>query len=207
METIKTTSVTLAVVALTCLTVTNSAIAKSAYAITDHHASTLKAYRIIDDELEYQEDVNVIDYATGAVDVTIDSNLELLFITYEDAGKIVWANAKTLQQEGYIDLSQPPYNADELAGIVADETKQRVYVVERDRDKLYILAWDNDKKELVLMDPNDPNQPYSQGDPYVVLEGLSTDGAWGIALDENTSRLYVANNTDNVHIYDADDPN
>jgi len=121
-----------------CIAMFNQAKAKSLYAITDHHANALKAYKIIDDGIEYQEDVNV--NATGAVDVTIDSNLELLFITYEGASKIVWANAKTLQQEGYIDLSQAPYNADDLAGIVADEEKQRVYVVEREDNKLYILS-------------------------------------------------------------------
>jgi len=165
--------ITLAVILFTSFLFCHSAIAKSLYAITDHHASTLKAYKIIDDELEYQEDVNVVDYATGAVDVTIDSNLELLFITYEDAGKIVWANAKSLEQEGYIDLSGSPIYASELAGIVADEQKQRVYTVERGGYKLYICAWDNTEEKLVLMDPQDPNEPYSEGDPYITLTDLS----------------------------------
>jgi hypothetical protein len=188
-------------VAMICTIGANRVIAKSVYAITDHHAGTLKAYKIQGDLLGPPYGQAVFDEAVG---VTIDSNLELLFITYEGAGKIVWANAKTLEQEGFIDLGE---YVSSLAGIIADEQKQRIYVVERDRDKLYILAWNASQKELVLMDPNDPNQPYSEGDPYVTLMGLQTDGGWGIALDENTRRLYVANNTTNVHVYDADDPN
>ena len=78
-----------------CLFVASSAVAKSVYAITDHHASKLQAYKIQDSNLVYQADVNVIDYATGAVDVAIDSQLELLFITYEGSARIVWAGAKT----------------------------------------------------------------------------------------------------------------
>ncbi|HIJ53266.1 MAG TPA: hypothetical protein HPP66_08950 [Planctomycetes bacterium] len=188
-----------------CFVSIRSAEAKSVYSITDHHASTLRAYKIVSDQLEYQANVDVTNYASGAVDVTIDSNLELLFITYEDAGKIVWVNAKTLQQEGFIDLSGEPCYTGSLGGIVADEQKQRVYVVGRALNRLFILAWNVNQKKLMLMDPQDPNQPYSGGDPYVTLTDLEPGtGSWGVALDENTRRLYVGNNTANVHIYDVD---
>ncbi len=208
MKRIRIISVISLFVFIICTVGANQAIAKSVYAITDHYAGTLKAYKIDGDQLQYQEaDVNVTNYAYGPVDVTIDSNLELLFITYEDAGKIVWVNAKTLQQEGFTDLSGAPCYAGNLAGIVADEAKQRVYVVGRDSYKLYILAWSTSQKKLILMDPEDPNQPYSSGDPYVSLTDLGSDFAWGISLDENTRRLYVGNDTTNVHIYDANDPN
>ena len=185
----------------------NSAIAKSVYAITDHGASTLKAYRIQGNQLEYQANVDVTNYAAGAGGITIDSNLELLFITYEGSAKIVWANAKTLEQEGFIDLSGAPCYAGNLTGIVADEAKQRVYVVERYSNRLFILTYSTSQKKLILMDPQNPNQPYSSGTPYISLIGLYLDYAWGIALDENTRRLYVTDNTNNVHIYDADDIN
>lgn len=198
-------SVISVLVLIVCKFGTSQVSAKSVYVITDHHASTLRAYKIVSDQIEYQADVDVTDYATGAVDVAIDSKLELLFITYEDAGKITWVNANTLQQEGFIDLSEPPCYAGNLAGIVADEQKQRVYVVGRASNRLFILAWNVNQKKLMLMDPQDPNQPYSQGDTYVTLTDLEPGtGSWGIALDENTGRLYVGNNTTNVHIYDVD---
>ena len=53
-----------------CAISNNFAHAKSVYAITDHHASTLRAYDIQGDQLEYQADVEVTDYANGAVGVT-----------------------------------------------------------------------------------------------------------------------------------------
>jgi len=87
---------------LLCLSVffgsANKSQAKSVYAITDHHSSTLKAYDIQGDKLEYQADVEVADYANGAIGIAICSRLERIFVTYEDEGKIVWADSKTLKQ-------------------------------------------------------------------------------------------------------------
>ena len=142
------------------------------------------------------------DYETGAVDVTIDSYLQLLFITYEGSSRIVWVNTKTLEQEGYLDLEDYNPSVGQLAGILADEIKQRVYVLERDRDKLYILSWDSIKEELALMNPQDPNEPYIEGNSFVTLENLDTNGAFGVSI--YTNRLYVSNNTTSIHYYDTD---
>jgi len=109
MERVEKIKMLLIIVAVTlCLADVNSARAKSVYAITDHHAGALKAYKIQGNQLEYQANVEVTNYELGPVDVTVDSNLEILFITYEASAKIVWANAKTLEQEGFIDLSGAP---------------------------------------------------------------------------------------------------
>ena len=78
--------------------------AKSVYALTDHGNSTLKAYQIQDDQIQFQKYVQVDDYALGAVDVAIDSSRELIFLTYENSTRIVWADTRTMQQKGYIDL-------------------------------------------------------------------------------------------------------
>ena len=196
--------IALAIISFTSFLFCNSALAKSVYAITDHEASTLKAYKIIGDQLQYQANVDVTNYASGAVGISIDSNLKLLFITYENSGKIVWADARSLEQKGFIDLSSAPINATQLAGIVADEEKQRVYVVERQDDKLYILFWDEEQEKLILMNPDDPNQPYSSGDPYVTLTNLEPEEAYGITLNDKTRRLYISNATSSVHIYGVD---
>jgi len=168
----------------------STAEAKSLYAITDHDASTLIVYNIQGDRLKHQAHTYVTKYATGAVGLAIDSNLKILFITYESSAVIEWVNAETLAQEGFITIS----GVSNLAGIVADEAKQRVYTVERESNRLYICTWDRDKQELVLMDP-----------PYVTLTDLDNNGAWGLALDETTGRLYVGNNTNMVHFYDTND--
>jgi len=127
-------------VTVVCAVGTNSAHAKSVYAITDHINSTLKAYEIKGNQLEYQADVEVTDFDSGAVDTTICSQLGRIFITYEGSAKIVWSNAKTLLQEGYIDLRDVYPPAGSLAGVVADEGKGLVSTVERRGDKLYIFG-------------------------------------------------------------------
>jgi len=162
--------------------------AKSLYAITDHHASTLNVYEIQGDHLRYQAHINVTKYGTDPAGIAIDSNLKLLFITYESSAVIEWVNAETLAQEGFITIP----GVSNLAGIVVDEAKQRVYAVERDSNRLYICAWDGNKEKLVLMNP-----------PYVTLTDLGGHGVWGLALDETTGRLYVGNNTTMVHFYDT----
>lgn len=75
MEKLKNLIAVSAIIAITCSVKTDSAIAKSVYAITEHHISKLKAYKITGDQLAYQADVNVTNYATGAVGLAIDSNL------------------------------------------------------------------------------------------------------------------------------------
>jgi len=112
-------SIVLIFVAIVCSVSVDSVKAKMVYAITDHINSTLKTYEIKGNQLEYQADVEVSDFDSGAVDTTIISQLEQLFITYEGDPNIVWANPKSLRQEGVIDLGS--YNASQFAGIVADE--------------------------------------------------------------------------------------
>jgi hypothetical protein len=139
-EQVKIIGVVCIFVAVVCVVSANSAQAKTVYAITDHVNSTLRAYEIYGDQLKYQADVEVTDYATGAVDVTIDSQLELLFITYEKSAKIVWADAKTMEQKGFIDLGGAPYNASELAGIVEDEEKGLDLVISSCYNKFILLS-------------------------------------------------------------------
>lgn len=168
--------------------ITSTGQAKSLYALTDHHASTLTVFHIQGYNLRYQAHVNVTKYATDAVGIAIDSNLKLLFITYESSSAIAWVNAETLAQEGFLTVP----GASSLAGIVVDESKQRVYAVERDSNRLYTCEWDEDRESLVLLNP-----------PYVTLTDLGGNGVWGLALDETTGRLYVGNNTTLVHFYDT----
>ena len=109
-----------------CAVGTSSAYAKSVYAITDHDNSTIKVYDIQEDELEYQAEAEVDEYG-DVVSVTINSQLGLMFITYEigyeGSPKVVWVNAKTLEEKGFIDLGGAPCYASEFAGIVENEGK------------------------------------------------------------------------------------
>lgn len=185
---------------------------KSLYVLTDHDTSTLRAYEIAGSQLYFEGEVQVSNYAMGAVDVAIDSNIRRLFVTYETASQprtVVWANALNFEEEGVMSIPTPSTDYRGLAGIVTHPAKGRAYTVSRQRDELYILWWDPDNRQLVLMDPQDPSKPYSGGDgedAHIQLEGLSTYGAFGAAFDTTTGLLYVANNTEEVHIYDSNQP-
>ena len=155
--------------------------ARTVYAITEHSSGTIKAYRIQGSQLGSPYAQSALQ--GEALDITVDSQQKLLFLTLE-GGNIICADANTLAQKG--SLTTP-----EMAGIVADEAKQKVYSVVRGGNQLYVCKWDGDK--LVLIN-------------IVTLADLGSYGALGIALDKVARRLYVTNDTNTVNYYDADDP-
>jgi len=71
-----------------------------------------------------------------------------------------------------------------------DHTKKKLYVVERQDDRLYVYLWNSNSKTLTL-----------EGSTYKTLENAGP--MMGIALDENKERLYVSNVTSTVHYYDT----
>jgi hypothetical protein len=159
-----------------------SAEAKSVYAITNHGAETITAYQIQGNQLEFPS-ANSFNH-DELINVTVDSQRKLLFVTVEGGG-IFCVDAETLVEKGY---SSTPC---ELAGIVADELRQKIYAVGRQTNQLYIYTWDGNAFALIQQ---------------VTLANLGGEGAYGIALDKVSRRLYVANNTAMVQYYDVDDP-
>lgn len=133
--------------------------AKSVYAIIDHgwrdvvpyHApAKIAAYRINADQIDLQK-TSTLDpnyYPTGSykgpVGLAIDSESEYMFVTHESlAGYgglegIQLINAKTMVDEGVIEVQGAP----DLAGIVFDNERRKVYAVERGTNKLFVLLWD-----------------------------------------------------------------
>ncbi|GAI85197.1 unnamed protein product, partial [marine sediment metagenome] len=103
-----------------------------------------------------------------------------------------FALAKSME---YVDVVTAT-GASNLAGIVVDQSKQKVYVVDRWGNKLYIYNWYPKIPELVL-----------DGDP-IELDGIvvgSPGGTWGLALDEENNRLWVTSNETKVRFYDTSD--
>jgi uncharacterized repeat protein (TIGR01451 family) len=156
--------------------------AKSVYAITNHAAETITAYQIQGNQLGFLKAQSFNH--NELINVTVDSQQKLLFVTVEGGG-IFCVDADTLDEKGYASTSC------ELAGIVADELSQKIYAVGRETDQLYIYTWNGNAFELI---------------DQVTLASLGSEGAYGIALDKVSRRLYVANNTAVVHYYDVDDP-
>ena len=166
--------------------------AKSVYVIGDIAGSPtpIQAYDIqtAPNYLVYQTTHGVPRYAGGAVGLAIDTDSEILFITYENSNTIQLVDAKTMTDEG----STTAPNANNLAGIVVDQDKQKVYTVDRGTDNLYVYSWDATTKTLTL-------------DFQTDLSGVTN--AHGLALDEVNNLLYVGDmvSTNNIVVFSTDD--
>lgn len=189
--------VSISMLALMCLitTLSGTTEARSVYVISDtttwsDEPSIIQAYDVQDSNLVYQTDYETVGRL--AIGLAIDTDSEFLFITFEQENEIELVNAKTMQ---YVDTVTAP-GASDLAGIVYDSTRQKVYVVDRADKYLYVYNWYPAIPSLVL-----------DGDP-IELEGLingDVGGAWGIALDEQNERLWVTSNETKVQFYDTND--
>jgi len=175
------------------LSVFNFAQAKSVYVITDHHGNTVKAYKIQGNQFEYQTDAKDLpNHGNGPVGIDIDPDSEFLFITYEDSDKITLLNAKTMIAEQ--DPVAAP-GATDLAGLVFDSTKQKLYTVKRQDNRLYAYLWDANTKILTL-----------EGGTYKTLENIGTypNGAYGLTLDPESETLCVTyDGSDKLVLVDA----
>lgn len=162
--------------------------AKSLYVISDTDASSLEAYDMQGSSLVYQSTYYLSDW--GAVGLTIEESSyeKFLFITYETSNEIEILNAKTME---YVDTVEAT-GAYNLAGIVTDEGKGKVYVIDRSTNNLYIYSWNAHNRTLTL----DLPAPY-----YIELEDCSE--GYGLAIDEVNDRLYVGDNTKTVKYYNT----
>jgi len=169
--------------------------AKSVFIISSHGSNTAQAYAINGDQVTLQADVDISTYnpGAGAVGIAVWPDRELMFVTYEDSPMIVWASTKTLQKVGEFNTG-----VSNLAGIVVDEEKEKIYIVRRYSTELYVYLWDDVNDTIVAEYPNDPNYPTRE---YYPLQ--NTTNAHGIALDETNDLLYVADYTKTVRYYDT----
>jgi parallel beta-helix repeat protein len=153
--------------------------AKSLYGIADVNAghAPIQTYDIQGppNYLVFQAEQNVPYYGLGAVGIAIDTTNKKLFVTYEKGNVIQLLNAQYFTDLG---TTTAP-GASDLAGIVVDQGKNKVYAVDRNTAKLYVYDWDNSTNTLALV----------SGAPFT-LPNISK--AFGIALDERRARLYVA---------------
>jgi len=195
-----TTALVLFVILIICTT----AQAESVYVINDTTDSQLQAYKAEEPELVFQADYLCQTYfqpGVGAVGLAIDTSDygDFLFATFEGQNKIELINANTMQ---YLDTLTAS-GASNLAGIVADQNKEKLYVVKRTTNQLYVYTWTEDNETLLLDDPNDPNYPDRK---YYPLDGLGvypSPGAFGLALDETNGYLYVTDTTQTIRYYDT----
>jgi len=192
---------------------------KSVYVITDHGyriyypynaPAKISAYGIDSGHIDFQKTLTLdqSEYPTGQfrgpVGLAIDSESGYMFVTHESVEGygglegIQLINAKTMVDEGVIEVPGAP----DLAGIVFDNERQKVYTVERGTNKLFVLLWDAQNKTLIL-----------EGGQTKTLAEIG-NFACGLALDEIDDILYVTSLIPHstavsnvVHYYDVNDPN
>ena len=159
----------------------------SVYVIEDQSKAEIYHYDVNGVELTLPPEVITGNSGYG-VGLACDPERGLIFMTSEGSGAIQISDMTSMQYKSSINVP----NSGNLAGIVADVDKKRLYVVQRYTNHLYVLTWINgDNYALVYPAPH-----------YIELEGC--DGAFGIALDEENDLLYVADNTQVVKCYRTD---
>ncbi|ABE51081.1 PEF-CTERM sorting domain-containing protein [Methanococcoides burtonii] len=173
-------------VALIVVMGAGAASAKSLYVLsnTNSASSPIQAYDVNVAGISYQATHNT-GSGWGEVGVAIDSNSGYLFITHESSGQLYLVNGTTMTAAGTVTAP----GASNLAGIVVDEEKQRVYAVNRGTSNLYVYDWDSSAKTLIAV----------TGSPFT----LTGANAYGIALDEANDLLYVASYNNIVRYYDT----
>ncbi len=164
--------------------------AKSMYVISsiNSNPTPIQAYDIQGNNIVYQATYSVPRYGGGAVGLAIDTDSKFLFVTYEVSNVISLIDATTMTSQG---TTTAP-GASNLAGIVVDQDKQKVYTVDRSTNKLYVYSWNPVTKTLTL-----------DGGTYKLLPGVYQ--AHGIALDEVNDLLYVGDLTTTVKIFNTSD--
>ena len=190
MKTKTTTSWTkiLVVTLIMAIALTGTCSAKSLYLIADINAdpTPIQSYDIVGNTVVYQTENGVPEWGGGAVGLAIDTDSAFLFITYEISNTIQLVDAISMADEG---TTTAP-GASNLAGIVVDQDKGKVYTVDRNTATLYIYSWNAATKTLTL-------------DTTETLAGASS--AHGIALDETNDLLYLGDLTKDVKVYSTSD--
>lgn len=184
---------------LTMMVLAGPASAKSLYVICQKDPSNtpptpVRAYRINDNGFLAFQNQTMVPDVTNALGLAIDTNSATLFMSTEFLGTFQIFDARTMRNLGSITAP----GASNLAGIVMDEKKNRLYAVERDKRNLYVYQWNRTTKTLTPV-----------GTLPIVLptpSGKSQPTAYGIALDTVNDRLYMANGwTRDIYIYETKD--
>lgn len=175
---------------LGCLVAAHPVAAKSLYIIADINTSPtpVRTYDIQGppNHLVFQATQGVPRFAGGGVGLALDSASKKLFVTYENSNVIQLLNAETFANLG---ITTAP-SATNLAGIVVDQSRSKVYTVDRETNRLYVYSWASATNTLTL------------DGPVRTLAGVSL--ANGIALDEARGRLYIGDRaTTTVRYFDT----
>jgi len=169
---------------LICLFVQASRAEKSLFSVDSHHGPITRAYAIegttLRDPITLSEEL----YGIGPTGVAVSEKLGLMFMCYENDDTVSVFRCRTLLKVADVDTNV--YN---LAGIAADDVKDKIYILQRNTNNLYVYTWNEATKDLDLY-----------GDNPKELSDLPNKGT-GIALDGDL--LYVTDTSDTVRCYNT----
>jgi len=157
--------------------------ANTLFSIDSHKPAAVRAYAIDGDALGNPVTISEETIDNGPVGIAASEDLGLIFITYEGSSIVTVFKSRTLEKVAEVDTE-----VDNLAGIVADDVKDKIYIIKRHTNRLFVYTWDGTAKDLEL----DDDAPH-------VLPDLSY--GMGIALDPN--HLYVTDTTATVRCYNT----
>jgi len=163
---------------------------KSVFIISNHNVpSKAEAFEIDGDQIYFQSMFEIDNYnpGIGAVGIDIWPEKELMFVTYENSGTVTWSSTKTLQFVGRYDTGVP-----NLAGVVVDNEKEKIYIMHRPFADLLIYRYDQGLNTLVY----ESTQIFKN-------QSSQNIAGWGLALDEVNDLLYVSTNSKTVYVYDT----
>lgn len=154
---------------------------KSLYLVANHHTAQFDAWNINPDGTATYQATYGLAYATDPAGIAIDESSSTLFITSEfSLAGVELVDATTMT---YIGTAPGPTD---LAGIDVDDANDIVYAVKRWSDDLYAYDWDPSTNTITARAGFNPFD----------LPGCS--GAFGIALDNITDILWVADSAAGV---------
>ena len=166
-----------------CFTSSSEA-AKSLYVVK--HESKLIAFDINSEQLAFQKELQLADHGYGAIDLAVDDESGILFISYEyrpdeggSGGNIIeLVNCLTLEHIKKIKL--PIFASTNLTGIVYDPLRSKLYGTKRNSNRVYSMLWDAEKMTLKLESP-----------PYQELNEVTM--ACDLAINENITLHHGSN--------------
>jgi DNA-binding beta-propeller fold protein YncE len=137
----------------------------------------LNVYAVNGTELIKAQQFTARDHDMGPVGLAVDEVQKFLFISYEGGNRVEVFSAEDAHHIDSIRL----WGTDDLAGMVVHQTREELYVVDRDEYEVYVF----DTNSFALIDQ------------WSTFPG---GGAWGIDLMGEV--LYVADATQRVWAYD-----
>ncbi len=169
--------------------------AKSMFAIGNMYGApttVILSYDLQHEGIQKQEILNIPSHGTGAYDICVEPENELLFISFKNSNIIEMVNASMLTSWGGAQLGE----ISNPASIKYYNETNTLYALERNTNKLYNYIWHYQDTTFAYANAF---APY-----YTELENIVS--GQDLAIDEKNDLLYVADSSQKyVHYFSAYD--